>query len=142
MKILELQFRVPDRPRLDATTRSLIEDLGEFPPIPLSKCTQIWHGSIPNQIRISLNVHGSAVFITDDWVTSIYGRRLIDCVGALCAILSTLGEACSASVTVRLLTTHGSSTELSLDRQNDGKVGCGQEPGMLLPWLWVQDWVC
>jgi hypothetical protein len=117
MKILELQFRVQNRPGLDAETRSSIMSIGGFPPISLSRCTQIWRVSIPNQIRMSINVHGAAVFITDDWITSIYGRRLIDCVGASCAIVSVLGEVCGASVTVNLLTTHGVGDETSLERQ-------------------------
>jgi hypothetical protein len=91
MKILELQFRVQNHPALDAETRSLIVDAGGFSPIPLSKCTQIWRGFIPNQIKMSINVHGAAVFITDEWIASIHGRRLIDCVGALCAIVECIG---------------------------------------------------
>lgn len=119
MEILELQLRVQGLPNLDDATRNTLIATGGYSALPLRRVSQIWHGSVPGQLRLSLNVQGAAVFVTDDWVVSIHGKRLIDCVGSLCAIVSTLDSAFNASVTIDLLTTSRVNDAKALFRQLD-----------------------
>ena len=46
----------------------------------------------------------TGIFMTEDWVVRIVGRRVLDCVYALCALISLIIELFDTSVSVDLIT--------------------------------------
>ena len=120
MEVLELQFRVQGYPTLDQTTRQELLASSDLSALPHGRIRQIWGSSVPNQFGLSVQVQQSAVFLTEDWVASIHGPKLIDCVGTMCGMVSTLDEVLGASVTIELLTAHndgGNTLYRQLDRE-------------------------
>ena len=54
--------------------------------------------------------------MTAEWEVTIYSRRLIDCVGSMCAILNTLRRLFDAPVEVELLDTPSTGND-TVERQ-------------------------
>lgn len=54
------------------------------------------------QGSLAVRVGETGVFISDDWVVSIHGRRLIQCVSAMLVLLDWIGQQLEATVEVRL----------------------------------------
>jgi len=51
----------------------------------------------------------TGIFITDDWVVRIVGRRILDCVYALCALISLIIVVLDTPVSVDLITLRNKS---------------------------------
>ena len=63
-------------------------------------------------------IEESAVFITRDWEVTIRSRRLIDCVGVMCALINALHREFGAAIEVGLTDPHDKGSS-SLFRQLD-----------------------
>ena len=131
MEVLELQLRVQGRALLDQSAKEILIATWEFSPLLLKRISEIWKSSAPNEIRVSINVHGTALFITEDWVVSIHGKRLIECVGALCVLLSSLESAFHVPVSVDLLTPQSARDDSNLYKQLDRERRLGRVRGAM-----------
>jgi hypothetical protein len=105
-------------PVLDQNTRILLRSAEAFKLLPSERAEQAWGGTVPSQICFSAQVQESAIFIAEDWVATIRSRRLIDCVGAMCAVIDTLRQEFSEPIGVELSDTHDSG-DTPLYRQLD-----------------------
>ena len=126
MKILDFQLGVQDHLTLEDTTRHEIITGSGFSSVPMSRLGQVWGGSIPNTLRMNLDVHGTAVCVADDWATTIFGNKLEDCVRGLSAIVTTLGETLGVPVQIELLTASGISGSRTLTAQLDRELFRGK----------------
>lgn len=98
---------------LDQHTRVLLRNAEAFRPLPPERAEQAWGGPVPGQICFTARALESAIFISEDWVTTIRSRRLIDCVGGMCAVINALREEFGVPVTVELPDSqYGSGTGL------------------------------
>ena len=105
METLEFRLRVPAKPDLDSATRLALLDEGTLTDMP----SDIAQGLLPRDDMGSLFVfrvmlHGTGVFVTEDWVVRIVGDRVLDCVNALCALISLIITSFETSVSVELIT--------------------------------------
>ena len=64
---------------------------------------------------LTAQVQDSAVFIAEDWVVSIHGKKLIHCVSAMSVLLNSIGQELDAPVAVDLLT-HQNGNDQPLHR--------------------------
>ena len=60
---------------------------------------------------LTAQVQDSAVFIAEDWLVSIHGKKLIDCVSAMSVLLNSIGQELDAPVAVDLLIHQGGDDE-------------------------------
>ena len=60
---------------------------------------------------IAAQVQDSAVFIADDWVVSIHGKKLIHCVSTMSVLLNSIGRNLSVPVEFDLLTLQNGNDE-------------------------------
>ena len=98
---------------LDQHTRVLLRNTDAFNPLPPERAEQAWGGPVPGQICFTAQAQESAIFISEDWVTTIRSRRLIDCVGRMCAMTNALRDEFGVPITVELPASHyGSGTGL------------------------------
>lgn len=111
-----MQLRVLGYPALDEATRTRLTSGDWFPALPLSWEAQIWKTAVTGRIRLAVQVQESAASLTDDWVVSIYGRRLINCVGAMFDLVNVIVGTLEAPVTFELLNPI-SETGIPLRRQ-------------------------
>lgn len=130
MRTLDFQLIVEGHPILDDPTRDMIITGSGLSRVPLSRLGQLWRGSIPNSLRLNLDVGGTGVCVTDDWTTTIFGNKLIDCVQELSAFVSILVETLGMPVSIDLLSAGGGSNNQSLAQQLDreqfrGKIWAG-----------------
>ncbi len=93
---------IDGRPILDQPTRMAIRNVEAIKGLPLDRAEQAWGGTVSSQIVFQAQVGDSAVFITEDWGVTIRSRRLVDCVGGLCTMLSTLGQEFDSPIMVEL----------------------------------------
>ena len=105
MENLEFRLRVPVKPDLDSATRLALLDEGTLAEMP----SDIAQGLLPRDDMGSLFVfrvmlQDTGIFITEDWVVRIVGRRILDCVYALCALTSLIIVSFDTSVSVDLIT--------------------------------------
>ena len=70
--------------------------------LPLDRAEQAWGNTVPSQMVFLAQVGDSAVFITEDWDVTIRSRRLIDCIGGMCTMLSALGQEFDSPIAVEL----------------------------------------
>ena len=89
-------------PIFDQSTRMAISDVEAIKSLPLDRAEQAWGGTLPGQIVFWAQIGDSAIFVTEDWGVTIRSRRLIDCVGGMCTILSVLGQEFSSPIAVEL----------------------------------------
>ena len=103
MKTLDLKLRVTGHASISGSTKEALWETDAFRPLPHSTQRK-WLTMVPPAVWFSAEVQGSAVFISEDWVVSIYGKRLINCVAAMSTLLSTISHELGAPVAVSLLT--------------------------------------
>ena len=110
MEILEFRLRVPFIPDLDSATRLALLDEGTLAEMP----SDIAQGLLPRDdmgplfvFRVMLQDTG--VFVTEDWVVRLVGRRILDCMYALCALISLIIVSLDTSVSVELITLRNKS---------------------------------
>ena len=105
METLEFRLRVPVKPELDSAARLALLDEGTLVEMP----SDIAKGLLPRDDMGSLFVfkvmfQDTGIFMTEDWVVRIVGGKIIDCVHALCALISLLITSFETSVSVDLIT--------------------------------------
>ena len=105
METLEFRLRVPVKPDLDSVARLALLDEGTLAEMP----SDMAQGLLPRDDMGSLFVfrvmlQDTGVFMTEDWVVRIVGGRIIDCVHALCALISLIIVSFETSVSVELIT--------------------------------------
>ena len=105
METVEFRLRVPAQPELDSTARLALLDEGTLTEMP----SDIAQGLLQRDDMGSLFVfrvmlHDTGIFVTEDWVVRIVGGKLLDCVHALCALISLIIVSFDTSVSVELIT--------------------------------------
>lgn len=105
MEILEFRLRVPVKPNLDPATRLALLDEGTLSEMP----SDMAQGLLPRYDMGSLFVfrvmlQDTGILMTEDWVVRIVGGRILDCVHALCALISLIIVSLETSVSVELIT--------------------------------------
>lgn len=110
METLEFRLRVPAKPDLDSATRLALLDEGTLAEMP----SDIAQGLLRRHDMGSLFVfrvmlQDTGIFVTEDWVVRIVGRRVLDCVHALCALISLIIVSLDTSVSVDLITLRNKS---------------------------------
>ena len=122
MESLIVQFSMGGYPALDERTRVVLRNAEDFKPLPPKRAEQAWGSPVPGQICFIAQIQESAVFITEDWMTTISSRRLIDCVGGMCAVINALTKELGGPVTVELWDirdSRGNSLYRQLDRERN-----------------------
>ncbi len=120
MESLTVQFIMDKHPALDEHTRVVLRGVEVFKPLPPGRAEQAWGGPVSSQICFSAQTQESAIFITEDWEATIRSRRLIDCVGGMCAVINALIQELGGTITVVLLDVYdsgGNSLYRQLDRE-------------------------
>ena len=102
MEILSVQLTVHSFLVLDQSARMTLRNSEVFSTLPIHRNQQVWRGPVPIEGCFTGQVQNCAVFISEDWIASIHGRRLIDCVSAMCAIVNALGQEFGTPVEIRL----------------------------------------
>lgn len=110
METLEFRLRVPAKPDLDSATRLALLDEGTLAEMSFD----IAQGLLPRDDMGSLFVfrvmlQDTGIFVTEDWVVRIVGRRIVDSVHALCALISLIIVSLDTSVSVDLITLRNNS---------------------------------
>ncbi len=106
METLVVQFTVPDRQGLDDADRVALLDAEGMSALPPNRAEQAWGGPVPSQASLIAMIQDSAVFVTKDWMVTIRGNKLIDCVAGMCAFLNVLSQQLGTPVGVELSNTH------------------------------------
>ena len=120
MGSLVILLTVHGHPVLDQDTRVLLRNNEAFRVLQPDQAEQAWGGTVSSQVRFTVQTQESAIFITEDWVATIRARRLIDCVGGMCAVINALRQEFGTPIVVELSDSHyssGSSFHLQLDRE-------------------------
>ena len=120
METLVIQFTIVGYPALDENARVELRNSEIFKPLPPKQAEQAWGSPVPNQICFSVQAQESAIFITEDWVATIRSRRLIDCVGGMCALINALRQKLDGPIAVELSDIYdsgGNSLYRQLDRE-------------------------
>ena len=110
MEVLDLKIRVPDHPMLDQSTRESLAAGDALRPLPHSLQMRLL-GQVAAGNWLTAQVQDSAVFIAEDWVVSIHGKKLIHCVSAMSVLLNSIGQELDAPVAVDLLTHQNGNDE-------------------------------
>ena len=105
METVEFRLRVPGQYDLDPIARRALLDEGTLAEMP----SEIARGLLERDdmgplfvFRVMLQDTG--IFMTEDWVVRIVGDKVLDCVHALCALISLIIELFDTSVSVELIT--------------------------------------
>ena len=120
MESLIVRFIMDGHPTLDEHTRVVLREVEIFKPLPPGRAEQAWGGPVSSQICFSAQTQESAIFITEDWVATIRSRRLIDCVGGMCAVINALRQELGGPIAVELSDVYdsgGNSLYRQLDRE-------------------------
>ena len=120
MESLVVLLTVDDRPLLDENTRVLLRNNDAFKVLQPDRAEQAWGGTVPGHICFIVQAQETAIFITEDWVTTIRGRRLLDCVGGMCAVINVIRQEFGIPITVELSDSHysrGNSLYAQLDQE-------------------------
>ena len=103
MEILDLHVRVAGHATLDPSVKeSLLADEA-FAPLSNSLKARLAGNVNPGVSWLSAQVQETAVFIAEDWVISIHGAKLLNCVSAMCVVINTIGQPLDTLVSIVLL---------------------------------------
>ena len=119
MEALELKIMVADHPTLDQSIRESLMAGEAFRPLPHSLQRQLL-GQVASGNWLTAQVQDTAVLITEDWVVSIHGKKLIDSVSAMTVLLNSIGQESGVPVTVDLINQNVSDEPLhrALERES------------------------
>ena len=104
MESVEFRLRVPDQPELDSQTRLALLDEGTLTDMPSDLAQDLLQRADMGIFVFGAMLEDTGVFMTEDWVVRIVGGELIDCVYALCALISLIAELFDTPVSVDLRT--------------------------------------
>ena len=106
METVEFRFRVPDDRVLDIEARHTLLDDANIEDMP----SNVAQGLLPRNDMGSLYVfrvmldNKTGIFITEDWIVRIVGPNILECVYAMCALISLIITSLDTSVSVDLIT--------------------------------------
>ncbi len=101
METLEFRLRVSGHPILGEEAKGKLLSGGVLGTLDHSLRARIPERAAPLGV-LAAQVKHTGVFISDDWVVSIYGRRMIQCVSAMLALSSLIGRQLGESVNVEV----------------------------------------
>ena len=78
-----------------------------FRPLPHTVIARLLAHVVPGANWLTGQIQGTAVFVADDWVVSIHGEKLIDCVSAMCILVNSISHELDSAVSIELLTPVG-----------------------------------
>ncbi len=107
MEVLEVQLRVPGHFVLRQTTRDALMAVEVFRSLPHTVIARLLAQVVPGTNWLTAQIQGAAVFVADDWVVSIHGEKLIDCVSSMCILINSISRELDSSVSIELLTPLG-----------------------------------
>ncbi len=81
-----------------------------FRPLPHSLQSRLL-GQVAPANWLAAQVQDSAVFIAEDWVVSIHGKKLIHCVSTMSVLLNSIGRNLNVPVEFDLLTPQNGNDE-------------------------------
>ena len=111
METVEFRLRVPAHPELNSQIRLALLDDGTLTEMP----SDIAGGLIQREDRgapyvFKAMLEDTGVFITEDWVVMIVGRSVLDCVSALCVLISLIADLFQTPISVALITLRNKNT--------------------------------
>lgn len=104
MEVLEVQLTVPGHATFEQPVRDALISGEGFKRLPHIASSRLLKPFPPNTEWLAIEIQEAAVFIKQDWGVVIYGKRLINCVSAMCVVVSAIGQRLEAPVTIGLLT--------------------------------------
>lgn len=119
MEVLDLRIRVSGHQTLDHAIRESLLAGEAFKPLTHSVQMRMFAQVLPSNL-MTVQIQDSAVLIAEDWVVSIHGKKLIDCVSAMSVLINSISQRLNTPVEVDLLTHEngkGESLHKILDRQ-------------------------
>ena len=110
VETLEFRLRVPVKPDLDSAARLALLDEGTLTDMPSDMAQSLLSRDDMGTLFVfRVMLQDTGIFITDDWVVRIVGRRILDCVYALCALISLIIVVLDTPVSVDLITLRNKS---------------------------------
>lgn len=97
-------MRVTGRPLLEQADRETLMAVEVFRPLPHSVIARLLTRAVAGPNWLASEIQDAAVLISDDWVVSIYGEKLIDCVSAMCALINSISWELDSAVAIEMLT--------------------------------------
>ena len=101
MQILDLELTVPGCPAMDTSIREYLRNAEGFERLTHSMQKSVF-GQVAPFGLFTAEIQGSAIVISEDWVVSIHGKKLINCVLALSVLLNVIGQRINAPVEVKV----------------------------------------
>lgn len=102
MEFLDFQLVMQDHPMMDDESKGLLmagDVLGALEPS--------LHRKLPQQVTargsLTAQVEQTAIFVTDDWVVTICGKRLLQCVSAMLILKGWVERQLEKPTDIRLL---------------------------------------
>lgn len=101
MERLDLQISVPGHPTLNEPIRvALLE--GEELTVMTHDAQQKLLGHAAYGDWLSAEIEDVGVFVSPDWVVSIHGRRLYECIVAMSVLMNSIGQELAVPVAFKL----------------------------------------
>lgn len=97
-------MRVMGRPVLGQTDREILMAVEVFWPLPHTVIARLLTRAVAGPNWLAAEIQDVAVLMSDDWVVSIYGEKLIDCVSAMCVLINSISRELDSAVAIELLT--------------------------------------
>ena len=97
-------MRVSGHPALIQADRAALMAVEVFRPLPHTMIARLLTRAAAGPNWLTAEIQGVAILISDDWVVSIYGEKLIDCISALCVLINSIGRELDSTVAIELLT--------------------------------------
>ena len=120
MKTLDLQLKVARYSAFDHLTWHRLMDEGTLQPLSHSLTKKIFGQIIVGDNVLRARYRATVIIITDDGLVWIQGPNWLDCVSALCVLISLLYDVVGAPVSIELLPadTNGNSLHHHLARES------------------------
>ena len=105
METVEFRLRVPGQGELDPSARRTLLDEGTLAEMPSDIAGELLQRDDMGPLFVfRVMLQDTGIFMTEDWVVRIVGGKVLDCVYALCALISLIIELFDTSVSVDLIT--------------------------------------
>ena len=105
METVEFRLRVPGQVELDPSARRSLLDEGTFTEMPSDIARRLLQRDDMGPLFVfRVMLQDTGIFMTEDWVVRIVGRKVLDCVYALCALISLIIDLFDTLVSVDLIT--------------------------------------
>ena len=98
-----MHVRVAGHATLDQSVKENLLADEAFSPLSNSLRGRLASNVNPGANWLIAKVQETAVFIAEDWVISIHGAKLLNCVSAMCVVINAIGQKLHALVSIVLL---------------------------------------